>query len=164
VQVVLLEAHMPALDAPECVPEQRRTLLQVLDACRRTVLRGRAIFVLFTAINAFTFLDRGIIPGSSVEILQFIRSTLHTREPDVYLGLLQSAFIVGFACSSLIFAHLTHYCNTFKLMGTGLSIWALAVLLSGCAGRANSYWFLFAARLLSGVGEARLVLHAFTRC
>lgn len=36
-----------------------------------------------------------VIPGGSEEFNAFIRQNLHTQRPDVFLGILQSAFILG---------------------------------------------------------------------
>ncbi|KAG5179091.1 major facilitator superfamily domain-containing protein [Tribonema minus] len=120
----------------------------------RCALRGSNVFLLLTATNMMIFLDRGILPGCSQEINEFIEDSLNTSTPDVFLGLLQSAFILGFAASTLVFAHLTHYYNAFKLIGVGLIVFAAALLLTGAAEYIGSFWFLFCARLLTGVGEA----------
>ena len=86
----------------------------------------------------------------------FIKSNVDSDTPSVFLGLLQSAFIVGLAIGSSVFGHMVHYHGRFYLTGLGCSIWLLAVLLSGLARYADSYAFLVLARMLSGVGEASL--------
>lgn len=54
------------------------------------------LFSLISAVNLLNYIDRGIIPGATIEINDFIQSDLDTDKPDVYLGLLQSSFIIGF--------------------------------------------------------------------
>ena len=36
------------------------------------------------------FIDRGIVPGASIEFNQFIQDNIDTDKPDIYLGLLVS--------------------------------------------------------------------------
>jgi MFS family permease len=114
------------------------------------------LFVVFTFANLLLFVDRGIVPGASNEFNAFINDNVDTDTPDVFLGLLQSAFIVGLAIGSSVFGHLVHYHGRFFLTGVGCGIWMLAVMLSGMSRIADSYTFLVFARMLSGVGEASL--------
>ncbi|CAM9487979.1 unnamed protein product, partial [Phaeothamnion confervicola] len=62
------------------------------------------------------------------------------------------------SCLSLVFGHLVHFVNPFRLVGVGLSVWTVAVLLSGLAYHLpqtpGAYAFLLLARMLSGAGEA----------
>ena len=71
-------------------------------------LSNRFLFTYFPFINFLNFLDRGIIPGASSQFNAFITSNLETNSPDVYLGLLQSAFVAGYSVSILYSAHLLH--------------------------------------------------------
>lgn len=128
-------------------------ILTAMDTIRRKLAKPQYLFCILVFINLFNYIDRGIIPGSSTEFDQFITDTLHTDKPDIYLGLLQSSFIVGFAISSIFFAHLVHYYPPFYLCGIGLAIWIVAVFSSGLAYYVDSYPFLIIARMLSGVGE-----------
>lgn len=118
--------------------------------------RPEAYFLLFTALNFLNFLDRGIIPGATNEFTAFIKDTLNTDTPSLYLGLCQSSFIIGFCVASPVFGHLVHYKGPFTLVAWGMSIWCCAVILSGMAFYTNSYMFLVFARMLSGVGESSL--------
>jgi len=119
-------------------------------------LQPKVLFVVFTMANVLLYIDRGIVPGATNEFNAFIKSNVDTATPSVFLGLLQSAFIVGLAIGSSVFGHMVHYHGRFYLTGLGCSIWLLAVLLSGLARYADSYAFLVLARMLSGVGEASL--------
>jgi MFS family permease len=101
-------------------------------------------------------MDRGIIPGATNEFIDFIKDDLDTPTPSLYLGLCQSSFIVGFCIASPIFGHLVHYHGPFTLVTWGMSIWVVAVILSGMAWYSKSYIFLVCARMLSGVGESSL--------
>jgi len=46
------------------------------------------IFIAVVATNLLNFIDRGIIPGASVEFNLFIQEHVETTTPDVYLGFL----------------------------------------------------------------------------
>ena len=91
----------------------------------------RIYFVVLTIINLLNYLDRGIIPGSTNEFSSFIQDDLDTDTPSFYLGLLQSAFIIGFSVAIVLFSNLLHFYSPFFLCGIGLSIWILAVICSG---------------------------------
>lgn len=119
-------------------------------------LQPKVLFGIFTFANTLLFIDRGIVPGASNEFNSFIKDNVDTDTPDVFLGLLQSAFIVGLAIGSSVFGHMVHYNGRFFLTGLGCAIWMAAVMLSGLAKYADSYVFLVFARMLSGVGEASL--------
>jgi MFS transporter, Spinster family, sphingosine-1-phosphate transporter len=111
-------------------------------------------FILLSGINLFNYVDRGIIPGASEEFSDFITDNIDTSHPSLYIGLLQSAFIVGFCIASPIFATLVHHHGPFHLVSIGIAIWIVAVFISGFAYSANSYSMLVIGRILSGVGEA----------
>lgn len=111
-------------------------------------------FVLLTGINLFNYVDRGIIPGASEEFSEFITDNVNTSHPSLFIGLLQSAFIIGFCVASPIFATLVHQHGPFHLVSIGIAIWIGAVIISGFAYHANSYEMLIVGRIFSGVGEA----------
>jgi MFS family permease len=63
--------------------------------------------------NFFNYLDRGIIPGAASEFDGFIEGSVEfdddvKKDVDTYLGLLQSAFVVGMSISMPLFANLVH--------------------------------------------------------
>lgn len=111
-------------------------------------------FTFLFFLNLLNYIDRGIIPGASEEFSAFVSDSLDTNTPDLYVGLLQSAFIVGFSLAAICFGHVIHFVSPFKMVGVGLVVWILAAALSGFARQAGSYQLLCAARMLSGVGEA----------
>ena len=111
-------------------------------------------FILLSGINLFNYVDRGIIPGASEEFSDFITDNMDTSHPSLFIGLLQSAFIVGFCVASPIFATLVHQYGPFHLVAIGIAIWIGAVILSGFAYHTNSYELLVVGRIFSGVGEA----------
>ena len=100
-------------------------------------------FCILTAVNLLNYVDRGIIPGATNEFNSFISDSLDTESPSVYLGILQSSFIVGFSIAVMIFANLVHYYSPFYLCSFGLSIWIVAVMLSGSAYYTGSYVFIW---------------------
>mmetsp|Transcript_15282 Transcript_15282/g.23013 ORF Transcript_15282/g.23013 Transcript_15282/m.23013 type:complete len:503 (-) Transcript_15282:176-1684(-) len=111
-------------------------------------------FLALTIINVMNFVDRGIIPGATDEFTSFIDRTLHTDTPSLYIGLLQSSFIIGLCIASPIFATLSHRTNIFTLIGYGMSCWTVAAFISGLAFFMKSYEVLVIGRVLSGAGEA----------
>lgn len=120
----------------------------------RWYTQPKFVFFIISLINLTNFIDRGIIPGSTNEFNAFIEQNIHTDTPDVYLGLLQSSFVVGYVVGSMVFSHLVHQYGRFFLVAVGCSIWILALLLSGASFHSGSYVFLLFSRMLSGVGEA----------
>ena len=61
---------------------------------------NKTILWVVTGMNILNFIDRGIIPGATNEFISFIEKSHIKHNEDLYLGLLQSAFIVGYAISS----------------------------------------------------------------
>ncbi len=118
--------------------------------------KPNSYFYVLVAINFLNYLDRGIIPGATNEFNTFIKDHIDTDTPDLYLGLLQSSFIVGFCIASIFFGNAVHKYRPFFLCGVGMSIWTLAVFLCGLSYFIGSYEFLVFARMLSGMGEASL--------
>jgi hypothetical protein len=49
----------------------------------------------------------------------FIRESLDIADSGAAFGLLQSVFIAGYACAAVVFGHLVHTHDPFKLMGFG---------------------------------------------
>jgi MFS family permease len=112
---------------------------------------------ILSIINLMSFMDRGIIPGATDEFTNFIDKSIHTNTPSLYIGLLQSSFIIGISLSSPIFASLAHTRSPFLLVAWGMLGWTLAAGICGLAIAIESYEFLIFGRILSGVGEAAFV-------
>ena len=58
----------------------------------------------FFFVNLLNYVERSIIPGSAVRIEEFIAKQL-PGSPDTFLGLLQSAFILGFSIACIVFGY-----------------------------------------------------------
>jgi MFS family permease len=113
--------------------------------------------VILSVINLMSFMDRGIIPGATEEFTNFIDDTINTDTPSLYIGLLQSSFIIGISLSSPIFATLAHRKSPFLLIAWGMLGWTLAACICGFAIVIENYELLILGRILSGVGEAAFV-------
>lgn len=83
-------------------------------------LKSTFLFTLISIVNLLNYIDRGIIPGASIEINDFIQKDIDTDTPDVYLGLLQSSFIIGFMVGSVLFSHMIHTHSRFTLYAYSL--------------------------------------------
>lgn len=73
----------------------------------------------FTLVNFINYVDRGIVPGAYNSISAFITETTGSSQTDTLLGVLQSAFIVGYSAASVGFGHLVHAYPPFRLMTAG---------------------------------------------
>jgi MFS transporter, Spinster family, sphingosine-1-phosphate transporter len=113
--------------------------------------------IILSVINLMSFMDRGIIPGATDEFTHFIDSTINTNTPSLYIGLLQSSFIIGISLSSPIFATLAHRKSPFLLIAWGMLGWTLAACICGFSIAIENYELLIFGRILSGVGEAAFV-------
>ena len=123
----------------------------------KTMISPFVLFPAFVVVNFLNFVDRAIIPATSNEFLLFISSTTTTSRPNIYFGMLQSAFIVGFAVSSIFFASLIRSKGAFYVIAMGLVVWVIAAIGAGIAFRFHCFGGIFIARMLSGVGEASFV-------
>ena len=115
------------------------------------------LFCGLVLISFLNYTDRAILPGSANEFIQFISTTLATSRPDIYLGFLQSSFIIGFSFASIIISHLVHFQGPFYICAVGLGIWIISALLSGMGFYLDSFVILLIGRMLSGAGEASFI-------
>lgn len=113
-------------------------------------------FYIFGILNLFNIIDRGIIPGAAEEFTNFVDDTVETSTPSLFVGLLQSAFIVGFCIASPIFGTLTSTHSPFKLVSTGMTIWILSAMICWLSFYTKSFEVLLLGRVLSGIGEASI--------
>ena len=142
---------------------------------------------IFTFVNTLNYLDRGIVAGAGTLIrgcfnedvcdaryscsssCRVCGSYCEGKEvtqsgfgiSEMKLGFAQSAFMVGYLGASLFFSHAVHVRSPFRLISVGISIWILAVALSGLSGllfldNEFGFWVLVFGRMLSGVGEAAM--------
>lgn len=118
--------------------------------------RPELYFYIFGVLNLFNFIDRGVIPGAADEFTNFVDDTVSTGTPSLFVGLLQSAFIVGFCVASPIFGTLASTYSPFVLVSAGMSIWILSTLVCFASYYANSFEVLLVGRVLSGIGEASI--------
>ncbi|KAG2496928.1 hypothetical protein HYH03_004934 [Edaphochlamys debaryana] len=123
-----------------------------------TPLRLLGIFCL---TNLVVYLDRGLIASNGVN-----GSPRTEEDPngsgiqgDFSLsyfedGLLPALFMVGLLIASPIFAEAVKHASAFRLLGTGMGVWAAAVVACGAA---PNFVCLLLARAFVGVGEASFV-------
>lgn len=126
----------------------------------RCCSRRLGILLFLSAINIVNFIDRGIMAGAPVDFEDFITHTLQCPRSHTatWLGVLQSSFIAVYSVACIVFSQLRHSVPAFRLLGSGLVIWVVALFLSALAywlpQREWSFWAFLFARALSGVGEA----------
>lgn len=124
---------------------------------RHAAANPTGVYCALVLISFLNYTDRAILPGSANEFLQLISSTLSTNRPDIYLGILQSSFIVGFSFASIIVGHLVHFRGPFYLCAAGLGLWVVSTILSGIGFYFDSFALLLIGRMMSGIGEASFV-------
>jgi MFS family permease len=101
-----------------------------------------------TLVYVLNFLDRVLVFILLPPIRQEMKFT------DFELGLLGSAsFAVFYAVLGIPFGRLADRVKRKRLIAAGLAVWSL---FSGLTGFADSFWTLFACRVMVGVGEATL--------
>ncbi|CEP02978.1 Major facilitator superfamily (MFS) profile domain-containing protein [Plasmodiophora brassicae] len=110
---------------------------------------ARALLALFIAINLLCYFDRGAIAACFSTL-----SSGPMRFSNSQDGSLATAFIVGFLLSSPVFGYASSRCRPMTLIAVGLAVWTVAVAASAFA---TTFWLLFLARLVTGVGEASFV-------
>jgi MFS family permease len=113
-------------------------------------------FCIFGILNLFNFIDRGIIPGAADEFTNFVDDTVNTGTPSLFVGLLQSAFIVGFCLASPIFGTLCSTYSPFVLVSAGMTVWIFSAIVCWASYYLNSFEVLLIGRVLSGIGEASI--------
>lgn len=119
-------------------------------------LQPNFFFHVTSFVNLLNYLDRSIIPGSINQINDFIQKDLNTDQPDIFVGFLQAAFVVGFVVGFVLFGKLIPVYSRFTITGIGCSVWIIASLMSGISFYSGSYVFLFFSRVLSGFCEASM--------
>src|SRR5205807_9188557 len=110
---------------------------------------GRTALALLLAINLLNFIDRYVLASVEPEIRAHFFAA---NDPHAYLlsGSLGSAFLWSYMISSLIFGWVADRFSRWVIIGLGVILWSAATAGSGLA---TTFAFLFAMRLLVGVGE-----------
>ncbi|MGD9690519.1 MAG: spinster family MFS transporter [Phycisphaerales bacterium] len=111
---------------------------------------ARRSLALLLAINLFNYIDRyvlaAILPLVALEFFGDAKEASGER-----MGLLGSAFMWSYTLFSPAFGWLGDRTRRWVLVGAGVILWSLA---SGASGLATTFWMLFMARALVGIGEA----------
>jgi MFS family permease len=103
---------------------------------------------LLVFVYVLNFLDRQII----YILFQPIKKEMEFT--DLQLALLGgTSFVIFYTVLGIPFGRFADKGSRTKLIAVGLAIWSL---FSGLTGFADSFWTLFACRLMVGVGEATL--------
>src|SRR5205823_10604983 len=115
----------------------------------RPVPGGRTALALLLAINLFNFIDRYVLASVEREIRAHIFAA---NDPNAHFlsGALGRAFLWSYMISSLIFGWIADRFSRWVIIGVGVILWSGATAGSGFA---TTFAFLFAMRLLVGVGE-----------
>jgi MFS transporter, Spinster family, sphingosine-1-phosphate transporter len=115
----------------------------------RPVPGGRTALALLLAVNLFNFIDRYVLASVEPEIRAHFFSA---NDPNAHFlsGSLGSAFLWSYMVSSLIFGWVADRFSRWVIIGLGVILWSIATAGSGLA---TTFAFLFAMRLLVGVGE-----------
>ena len=122
---------------------------------------------LLLSINLLNYIDR-YLPSAVLSSIS--RQMFPNEEKSEFLeGTLQSAFMFSFMIAAPFFGWLCRYYRRWSIVGWGIILWSLASAASGLAGLgktqvdggAGGVWllvgtfgFLFASRIMVGLGEA----------
>jgi len=112
--------------------------------------RARPFYLLITLtlVNAINWADRQVVPI----LLPSIKAELGLT--DTQLGVISGlAFSLIYAVAAFVFGYLADRNSRKIVILFGLVSWSLATAASGVA---TGFWTLFAARFVTGIGEASL--------
>ena len=112
--------------------------------------RHEPLFILttLTLVNTINWADRQVVPILIPSI------KLELGLSDTELGLIGGlAFSLVYAVAAFVFGYLADRSSRRAVIAFGLVCWSLATAASGLA---SSFWGLFAARFVTGIGEASL--------
>ncbi len=104
-----------------------------------------AVFVFALALT-INFLDRGIV----TLLVPPIKADLHLSDFQVSL-IMGFAFVIFYLFLGLPVARLADVGTRRTIIGVGIGLWSAATAMCGLA---TSFWQLFAARVVTGVGES----------
>ncbi len=103
------------------------------------------LLAVLALINFVNFADRQVLNP----LLPLLRA--HFNVSDTSLGSLPFVLLVVLALASIPSGYLADRFNEPKIIAFGVLFWSMAAILSGLA---PTFWFLFVARGLVGIGEA----------
>jgi len=103
------------------------------------------LLAVLALINFVNFADRQVLNP----LVPLLRA--HFNMSDTLLGSLQWVLLVVLALASIPSGYLADRFNEPKIISCGVLFWSLAAIASGVA---PTFWFLFVARGLVGIGEA----------
>jgi MFS family permease len=103
------------------------------------------LLAVLALINFVNFADRQVLNP----LVPLLRA--HFNVSDTLLGSLQWVLLVVLALASIPSGYLADRFNEPKIISCGVLFWSIAAIASGLA---PTFWFLFVARGLVGIGEA----------
>jgi MFS family permease len=110
---------------------------------------ARLSLALLLTINLFNFVDRQVLAAVEPKIQdQFLA---HDPYAETKMGLLATAFLVGYMVTAPLFGWLSDRMSRWILIAISVALWSLA---SGASGLAAGFTALLITRLFVGIGEA----------
>src|SRR6266566_7214490 len=116
---------------------------------KKPLSSARTALFLLLGINLFNYIDRYVLSAVEPEIRAHFFAP---SDPNAHAltGLLGTAFLVSYMVAAPIFGWLADRTSRWIIIGVSVLLWSGATAASGIAG---TFAFLFAMRLLVGVGE-----------
>jgi len=124
---------------------ERQSPPAALGTAAALPVRPVASLLVLTGLNLLDYLDRNMLAS----VLTPIKAELHLA--DTQLGMLSTAFMLGYFLTSPIFGYLGDRLPRRWLVAAGVLVWSLGTLFSGHAG---AFLELLFFRTLVGFGEA----------
>ena len=109
---------------------------------------GLYVVALLAAATLLGNVDAGVLPVVAQKIQAEFSIT------DTQIGLLISAFTIALALTTIPIGYLTDRRPRRIILGVGMAVWSVATLLSGFT---RPFLQMFAARAVTGIGEATVV-------
>jgi MFS family permease len=118
------------------------------DSTERVPSYSWYALAVLTAVYVLNFLDRTLI------YILFTPIKKEMAFSDLQLALLgTTSFVIFYTLLGIPFGRLADRGSRKVIIGSGLAVWSL---FSGLTGFADSFWTIFACRVMVGVGEATL--------
>lgn len=113
--------------------------------CAPVITSRAAIIALLTALNLINYIDRFLVMAVGPRFQKEFDLS------DGALGVVETAFMLGYMITSPIFGALGDRLPRKGLITTGVVLWSVATVASGLT---TGFWSMFWARVAVGVGEA----------